>query len=127
MLRGTLLPAIATILVVTLGAASAAHGEPTAGQLQTARELFHQAEQLEDAKKWDDALDKLHIVEGIKRTAGVVFHIAWCEEHRGKLVKALRGYQDARALATSDNAQDVLKLAANKEKVLRERVPRIIV
>src|SRR5258708_12538889 len=104
MLRRTLL------LSTALGfyATSTLAQEPTARQLQTARDLFHQAEQLEDAKKWDDALDQLHIVEKIKRTAGVIFHIAWCEEHRGNLVKALRGYEEAPPLATTPNAQPVL-------------------
>jgi hypothetical protein len=103
---------------------------PTPGQVQAARELFAAASQDEGASRWTDALDKLRRVAQVKLTAGVRYHIAFCEEKLGQIASALAHYTEARDAADREHNKDVLNLL--KEPVLtllRARVPtlRIVV
>jgi hypothetical protein len=102
--------------------ASSAGGDP---RMQAARELFAQAEQDEDAGRWSDAIEKLRRVLEVKRTAGVQYHIALCEEHTGALVAALEDYTIAEQEAHEENAQDVLRLVGKTLGDLNPRVPRL--
>jgi hypothetical protein len=97
-------------------------GDP---RVQAARELFAQAEQDEDAGRWNDAIEKLRRVLEVKRTAGVQYHIALCEEHTGALVAALEDYTIAEREAHDENAQDVLRLVGKMLADLNPRVPRL--
>jgi hypothetical protein len=115
--------ALATPAVIALFAVpSQASGDP---QVQAARELFSQAEEDEDAGRWDEAASKLRRVLEVKRTAGVQYHIALCEEHTGALVAALEDYTIAEREAHDENAQDVLRLVGKRLADLNPRVPRV--
>jgi len=100
---------------------------PADPQLQAARQQFAQAEQDEDAGRWQDALAKLRDVLAVKQTAGVRYHIALCEEHIGQLVAALADYRAADGEAHSENAEDVLRLVGKRLADLDPRVPRLTV
>ncbi|HLK40962.1 MAG TPA: hypothetical protein VKU41_29630, partial [Polyangiaceae bacterium] len=99
-------------LVASGIAAASARPAVAAGpdpRLVEARALFVEAEHDEDAGRWQDALDKVRRVGEVKRTAGVRFHEALCEEHLGRLTRALTDYTAAEDQARSENAQDVLR------------------
>jgi hypothetical protein len=114
---------LATAAAIALFAVpSRASGDP---QVQAARELFSQAEQDEDAGRWDEAASKLRRVLEVKQTAGVQYHIALCEEHTGALVAALEDYTIAEREAHEENAQDVLRLVGKRLADLNPRVPRV--
>jgi hypothetical protein len=100
---------------------------PTDVDLNTARQQFARAEQDEDAGLWRDALDKLRSVLAAKQTAGVQYHIAFCEEHLGQLVAALADYTTAKIKAQSENALDVQRLVGKRLADLDPRVPRLTV
>jgi hypothetical protein len=119
--------AAAWSLVGILVAAREARAEPSAAELQQARELFTQAERDERAGEWGAALEKLLRIDGIKTTPGIRFHIALCEENLGHLAVALEDYALAEKKSIDERNQEVL--AALKEPVarLRARVPRLVV
>jgi tetratricopeptide (TPR) repeat protein len=96
-------------------------------QLQSARQQFAQAEADEDANRWSEALDKFRRILDIKRTAGIQYHVALCEEHLGQLLSALADYRTADGAAHSENAQDVLNLVGKKLADLDARIPRLTV
>jgi hypothetical protein len=119
--------AITFALLASAGLGATGYAAPPDLQLQAARQQFAQAEEDEDAGRWKDALDKLHGVLGVKRTAGVQYHVALCEEHIGQLVAALADYTAADNEAHSENAQDVLKLVGKRLAELEPRVPRLTI
>src|SRR5690349_2844775 len=120
--RGRWLAIAATCLV-----ASGAQAQPTAAELQQARELFSQAEKDERAGEWTAALEKLRRVAQIKTTPGIRFHTALCEERLDQLVSALEDYARAETQANAEHNTEVL--AALKEPLasLRARIPRLII
>jgi len=75
-------------------AAATANAAPS-DDVRRARVLFEQAEADEDGERWSEALEKLRDVARVKLTAGVRYHIALCEEHLGRLVRALGDYREA--------------------------------
>jgi hypothetical protein len=96
-------------------------------QLQRARTLFAQAEKDEDADRWSEALEKLHRVADVRRTAGVRYHIALCEEHLGHLATALAEYTAANDQARVEGAGDVLRLVGKQVAALSPRVPHLTI
>lgn len=104
---------------------NAANETPSAAELQSARALFVQAEEDEDADRWQEALEKLRLVSHVKLTAGVRYHIALCETHLGALTNALEEYSAAQTQARVENAQDVLVLVGGALADLSPRVPRL--
>jgi len=113
-------PVLACALVALPAAA-----EPTAADLQNARDLFAKAERDEKAGDWSAALQKLHTAMGIKTTPGLLFHVALCEENLGSLTAALVDYQAAEQLARSTHNADVLDAVAEPLASLRTRVPSL--
>ena len=123
--RGRLVGAI-LVAVVGLGvAAPLARADGPDAALRAARQLFADAEKDEDAYRWRDALEKLRRVAAVKRTSGVRYHIALCEEHLGRLAAALDEYTAASEEAQSEDAQDVLRLVGPRIADLSPRVPRL--
>jgi hypothetical protein len=98
-----------------------------AASLREARELFLAAEKDEDDGRWADALEKLQRVAQVKRTSGVRYHTALCEEHLGRLLAAIRDYRDAGVQARAENAADVLKLVDRRVADAAARVPHLVV
>jgi hypothetical protein len=101
---------------------------PTPGQLQAARELFAAASKDEAASRWTEALEKLRRVAEVKLTAGVRYHIAFCEEKLGQLASALAHYTEARDAAEREHNKDVLNLLPEPIFLaLRARVPTLTI
>jgi hypothetical protein len=114
-------------LSALIGRTARAADAPTEAQLSAARDLFVLAEKDEDAERWTDALEKLQRVAEVKRTPGVRYHTALCEEHLGRLVAALNDYKAAADQARAENASDVLRLVDRRIADSTERVPRIVI
>jgi hypothetical protein len=100
---------------------------PTAADLKAARDLFMAAEKDEDAGRWADALDKLERVGAVRRTPGVRYHTALCEEQLGHLKAAIEDYKGASAQAHDENATDVLRSVDKRLADASERIPHITV
>ena len=107
-------------------AAATANAAPS-DDVRRARVLFEQAEADEDGERWSEALEKLRDVARVKLTAGVRYHIALCEEHLGRLVRALGDYREAEDQARLENAQDVLRIVGNQVAALEPRIPHLTV
>ena len=103
-----------------------ADAAPTEAQITAARALFVEAEADEDARRWQDALEKLARVSAIKLTPGVRYHTALCEEHLGQLVAALRDYKAAATQAREENAADVLRLVDKRIAESSARIPQVV-
>lgn len=114
-------------LSALIGRTARAADAPTEAQLSAARDLFVSAEKDEDAQRWTDALEKLQRIAEVKRTPGVRYHTALCEEHLGRLVAALNDYKAAADQARAENASDVLRLVDRRIADSTERVPRIVI
>ena len=111
-----------TLALLLSQAARAQSTEPGASELQTARELFADAEKDEREGSWAIALEKMRRVGRIKMTPGIRVHIAACEERLGQLVAAL-----ADAQAEAEKNQDVKKLMKEPLEALQARVPRVLI
>lgn len=99
---------------------------PTAEELEEARANFKAGLQLEKDGKYDEALPVFEAVGKVKMSAQVRFHIALCHEKLGHLAAAADAYDAAAKQAEKDaNAPEVLKVAPDLAKKLRERVPLI--
>src|SRR5262249_44324671 len=60
-------------------------------------------------------------------TAGVRYHLAFCEAHLGQLARALRDYRAAEQQARIDNARDVLRTVGRELAAPDPRVPRLAI
>ncbi len=119
-------------LIVALGVHAGAIGPAKAevasvSELQTARELFAEAESDERAGSWPIALEKMRRVGQIKMTPGIRVHIAVCEEHLGHLVAALGEYALADAQAQVEGNREVQRLMKEPLEALQARVPRVVI
>jgi hypothetical protein len=118
----------ALVVLATLAPRTRAQAAtPPDPQLAEARRLFAQAEADEDAGRWADALGKLYTVAEVRRTAGIRYHIALCEEHLGQLVRALADYEGAQTQARDEKARDVLRLVGKQLAGLEPRVPHLAI
>jgi hypothetical protein len=100
---------------------------PTPEELAAARELWMSGLELEKAKDWSGALDKLTKVGHVRMTPQVRYHIAFCSEHLGKYVDALNGYQLAiqEARALGDKARDVAENTPARLEAVRSRIAKL--
>lgn len=116
------------VLLVAL-APALAQAEPNARELAHARGLFDEAVLAEEDEDWELAAAKLREAISIKETAGLRFHLAYCEEHRGRLVEAFAEYERAAELAEADpkSGREVRKQVGPNREALRERMPKLTI
>jgi hypothetical protein len=106
----------------------AAHADPSAADIASARRLFSEATELRRAGQWSDAAAKLRAAIAIKETPGLRFHLAHCEEQMGHLLEARDDYDRADALIRDGvSAPDVATLLEPARVALRERIPTLVV
>jgi hypothetical protein len=98
---------------------------PSDAELATARNLFAEARQLEQQGRWADALPKLEAIGQVRMTPQVRFHIALCHLHTGKLVAARNGFEAALREARAENADQVVREAADHIHALKARIPTV--
>lgn len=113
--------------LLLLGVATPSFADPSASELQAARDLFAQAQKDEEKQDWLGALEKLKRVASVKVTPGVKSHMAACEEKLGQLVLALADYTAAETLAKQQNNAEVLAAIADPMAKLRARVPTLTI
>jgi hypothetical protein len=102
--------------------AAAVTDEPSAADLQIARRLFQRATADEELGRWEAALKTLREIEGIKVTAGVLFHIAVCEQNLGRYVEALNDLGRAEELAQVNGDAAVLELIPARRSEIETNV-----
>jgi hypothetical protein len=115
-----------TIAWSMLSTSPAFAAEPTPAEIAAARQLFAEARSAEDAEEWATAASRIRQAISIKETPGLLFHLAYCEEHLGMLVEALVDYERAEEAARSKN-DDVEKQVGPRKAALRKRTPTITV
>jgi tetratricopeptide (TPR) repeat protein len=98
--------------------------DPLPAEIALARRLFAEARAAETNKDWSTAAAKLRDAIAIKETAGLRFHLAYCEEQQGMLVEALNDYERAEDLLTQPNDDFRTQLPSKKES-LHKRIPTI--
>lgn len=96
--------------------------EPSAADVQIARRLFQRATADEELGRWEPALKTLREIEAIKVTAGVLFHIAVCEQNLGRYVEALNDLGRAEELAQVNGDSAVLELIPARRNEIEARV-----
>lgn len=116
------------VLLVAL-APALAQGEPTASEIARARGLFDEAVLAEEEEDWALAATKIREAISIKETAGLRFHLAYCEEQQGHLLEALTEYERAAELAATDpkSGRDVRRRATQNRDALRGRLPMLTI
>lgn len=121
------LEVLAVVLVCSRGA-SAQEAGPAAGNVQAARALFDDARRDEQAARWTDALVKFKRILETKKTASVLFHVAYCEEKLGEFASAYEDYGRALELARSTGGPDrklIIEQSADSMKVLLPQIPEV--
>jgi hypothetical protein len=114
------------VLAAFAGSAPAWGQEEESDPIKEARQMFHQALELEQAGNWAGALRMFREVSQVKMTPQVRFHIAVCEENLGKLVAALGGYE--LALADADSVGESFRVEVEeKVEAIRGRIPKIVI
>jgi tetratricopeptide (TPR) repeat protein len=122
-------PICAALIAGVLTAAWAAplRAEPTPTELAVARRLFAEALELEREQRWELAASKLRDALAVKDTPGLRFHLAHCEEKRGRLVEAMLNYDRARELiAAGAKAPDVESVLEPARSALERRLPVLV-
>jgi hypothetical protein len=115
----------ALVFVAVLAGAPIVHAaDPLPTEIALARRLFAEARVAEDAKDWQTAANKLREAIAIKETAGLRFHLAYCEEQQGMLVEALVDYERSDDLPGSTNDDFRAQLPAKRES-LHRRIPTV--
>ncbi len=113
-------------LLALLCVSGPALAEPSVEQLLRARDLFNEAERLEGASRWPAAALKLEEAISVKETPGLRYHLAFCQQRMGQLVKALGNYERAGALiAAGAAAPDVSDLLGAARADLEARIPTL--
>lgn len=121
---------LASLLVSLALPISRAFAQPTEAELAAARNLFEEALALEDAGRWDQALERVKKVAAVKTTAAVRFHLALCNEKLGHLVVAFNEFGRAEAEAAAEGSPDAQRIESNSRKHaadLKARIPTLIV
>jgi hypothetical protein len=114
------------VLAVWLAIPAAAWADPRQADIAKARKLFDEARAAEDREDWPAAEEKLRSAIVIKETAGLRFHLAYCQEHRGMLVEAMADYDRASELALGRD-EDVARQTAARREELKKRTPTLTV
>ncbi len=99
--------------------------QPTEAELAAARDLFLQVRKLEDQGQWAEASQRLDAIAKVRMTPQVRFHIALCDEHLGRLVSALNGFQQARVEAGPAGAAEVAEESEQHIAALQPRIPSL--
>lgn len=116
---------LAWLAAVVLGASSLS-AEPSPDDIVRARRLFSEARTAEDARDWSTAASKLRGAISVKETAGLRFHLAYCEEQQSMLVEALADYERSEELGKQSNEDFVAQLPARRES-LHKRIPTVTI
>lgn len=119
------------VLAVCLVTPTLAIADPTPqeAELATARALFEEGLAREDAKDWAGALERFKRVAQIRVTPQVLYNLALCYEHVGKLALAEQNYlkvaKDGESSA-DPAVKEVARLATARRKEIARRIPEVV-
>ncbi len=118
--------------VLSLSAASARAAEPptaaqspSPAQINYARALFAEGQALMTRDEWSAAAEKFVEALRVKRTPGLHYHLALCEENSGRLLEAQREYRQAQELLATLPATDVEALLGPALERIDSLIPRL--
>ncbi|GAC1576442.1 MAG: hypothetical protein NVS3B20_08010 [Polyangiales bacterium] len=118
--------ALVTALLASVLAPSQTHAEPSATELEAARNLFAEAHELERRKDYPGALEKFRRVAAIKSTAIVRYHEGYCAEKSGQWVDALEAYVRAQLVGEGDPKQrEAVEASRKAAEALRAKIPKL--
>jgi hypothetical protein len=114
----------ATALTVLLISAPAL-AETTASQRATAEALFLQATQLMDAKRYDEACEKLAGSQDLDPALGTMLYLADCYEHAGRSASAWALFREAADSAQRAGQLDRQRIALERASSLEQRLSKL--
>lgn len=121
---------LAATMLAMQAPALADQAQPTPAALVAARELFREATDDFEGKRFEAALAKFRRVAQVKDTPQVRFNIAKSEEALGHVGAALVEYEAAERLTARDadsKTAALRELAKSHANALRARVPRLVI
>src|SRR5216684_3888054 len=118
-----ILPRVVAVVALALFASRLA-ADPLPAEIALARRLFAEARAAEAEKDWSTAGSKLRDAISIKETAGLRFHLAYCEEQQGMLVEALNDYERADDLSVDKN-EELRSQIPLRRTSLQKRIPTV--
>lgn len=105
--------------------AASSGSSPSPPSLQQARAAYVMGMDLLEKEEWQAAADRfLYAAEG-RRTAGLLYHAAFCLEKLERYSQALALYQESQALADQEKASDVQALLPEALKRTDEALPQL--
>src|SRR5438067_5870278 len=114
-----------TIAIAAPSIASRVFAQSTA-ELEAARGLYKDGQDLEKKKDFAAALEKFKKVAEIKSTAIVRYHEGFCSEKTGKWIDALDFFARAQLEGQGDAKQkEAVEASRKAADALRPRVPKI--
>jgi len=107
-----------------------AHADPSTAEaeLTTARALFEEGLAREDARDWAGALERFRRVTEIRQTPQVIYNIALCLEHLGKVASADKQYartEKAAEGSSEGSVHEIARLATARRSAIRPTIPEI--
>ena len=90
-----------------------------------AKSEFARAIEAEDRGDWTFARTHLEHAANVRQTAGILYHLALCDEHLGRLIRARYGYQMAKLEAIEKGVQDVLQLVDERLANVDRSIPTV--
>ncbi len=115
-------------LVVAGWSVNASGAAPSNAELERATSLFAKAEAYEEAGDFQRALAAFEQTAQIAMTPGIRYHIAFCQDHIGKLLDAARNYAIAQREASAQKnraAKSVLAVVEQRFNDVASRIPHV--
>ncbi len=122
------LPAAFLVLAAWCPLHANAQSNPSDAEIERASRLFAKADAYEDARDFRNALEAFEQTAQIAMTPGIRYHIAFCQEHLGKLLDAARNYATAQREAKASKspaAKSVLAVVDQRFTDVAGRIPHV--
>lgn len=99
--------------------------EPSAEELERARQHFAEGKARMDEGAWSEAAASFRKAAQVKDTPGLRYHVAFCEENAGHFVAALAEYRMAKELLEVRPAPDVADLLGPAMERVERKIAKI--
>lgn len=126
--RQSKLPWVVVLALGILSPASAT-AEPSKGEVlfKEGLVLLEDAERTKDRSLFDQACDRFARSFAEEELLNPLIHLARCEEGRGQLRAALKGWRAAASLAKAQSDAPAQVLAENAAKTIEGKLPKVLV
>jgi hypothetical protein len=109
------------------GSARADPSSPIDDDIASARQAFLDGVTAEDAGRFGEALELYARARRFAASPALLFNMAFCEEHLGRLLEAAADYEEARAFARARGDADVERESTARSAAVRGMIPHLIV